>query len=138
MVSQEQRRILIEELGFRRTDVEKLRVKLVAPIIAKRLRCPESGMPEAWIDPQSSASMLSKLENESKYPFKVPLLGLSTILAGKGLSDLVVTLIKVKMNFPGASLIESFQGVPILLIDVVCVLLGTGLGIWTWNAMRDK
>ena len=48
MMSQETRRILIEELGYRRKDVDRMRVELAAPIVAKRLPCPETGMPDSW------------------------------------------------------------------------------------------
>jgi len=137
MISQESKRILIEELGYRRADVERLKPQLAAPIIAKRLRCPtNTALPESWIDSDLERQK-RQLENESKYPLKFPLLGMSLVLLGKGLGDLTITLIKVNMDFPGASLSDEFQGVPVVLIDVVCVVLGASLGGWTWKTMQD-
>jgi len=79
--------------------------------------------------------MMKKLQKESKYPLKTPLLAISTILAGKGLSDLIVTIIKVNMGYVGASFAEQFYGVPVVGIDVVCVVIGISLGVWTWKSM---
>jgi len=56
---------------------------------------------------------------------------------GKGLSDLIITLVKVYINFPGASLTEEFMGIPILVIDMVAIIVGTSFGAWTWNTMKD-
>ena len=139
MINQESKRILIEELGYRRTDVERMRPQLAAPVIAKRLSCPAEGMPASWVDTELVVQIQkSKLENESQYPLKLPLLGISLVLFGKGLGDLIVTLVKVGIDFPGATLSEEFMGVPVLLIDGVCVVLGLALGSWTWKTMRDK
>jgi len=74
---------------------------------------------------------LERLESESRYPLKFPLLCVSTILAGKGLSDALITIIKVQQGFVGASL------VPVLGIDALCVAAGVGLGVWTWRTMVD-
>jgi len=140
MISQESKRILIEELGYRRSDVERLKPQLAAPIIAQRLRCPkDQEIPASWIDTdlERQKRQLQKLENESKYPMKFPLLGISLVLVGKGLGDLLITLIKVNTNFPGASWSNEFQGVPVGLIDALCVVLGASLGGWTWKTMRD-
>lgn len=135
MITREMKRVLVEELGYSRKDVDAMRVELAGPIIDKRMRCPETGMPEDWID--QSRALASRLENESKYPLKVPLLLVSAVLFGKGLSDAVVTLIKVNMDFKGASLTQEFMGVNILAIDAVCIALGVALGVWTWQTMRD-
>eukprot|EP00977_Amphora_coffeiformis_P014812 scaffold4223_cov189-Amphora_coffeaeformis.AAC.72 len=148
MITREMKRVLIEELGYRRADVDVMRVELAGPIVEKRISCPPQGMPDTWCDTalQTAAvvpsnngdnSMRKRLENESKYPLKFPFLGISLILLGKGLSDLVITLIKVKINFPGASLTEEFMGIPVLAIDLVAAIAGTSLGVWTWKTMKD-
>ena len=138
MISQNQKRILVEELGYRRKDVDKLRFELASPIIEKRIRCPDTGIPPEWLRSEKELSMMEQqLLQESKYPLKVPLLGISLILFGKGFGDAFITLIKVNIDFPGASLTEQFMGVPVLAIDVLCVGLGAALGVWTWNTMRD-
>jgi len=142
MITRELKRVLVEELGYRIVDVEKLRYELAAPIASKRIRCPEEGMPESWIrkgyntDISSQERMRSRLESESKYPLKIPLLAVSTILAGKGLTDLVVTVLKVNAGIRGASLTEEFLGLPVLAIDALCVVIGVSLGLWTWKSMR--
>jgi hypothetical protein len=138
MMNQSSKRILIEELGFRRQDVDCIRMELVGPIIEKRLRCPPEGMPESWKVQASNARMIQRLKQESKYPLKVPLLGVSLVLSGKGLSDAIVTAIKVSMQFKGASLTEEFMGVPVLGIDFVCLTVGVALGTWTWQNMKEK
>lgn len=135
MITREMKRILVEELGYSRKDVDAMRVELAGPIVEKRMNCPEQGMPEEWID--QSRALASRLENESKYPLKVPLLLVSTVLFGKGASDAIVTLIKVNMDFPGASLMEEFMGVNVLGIDAVCIAAGLALGVWTWKTMQD-
>lgn len=140
MMSQEMRRVLIEELGYRRRDVDRMRVELAAPVIAKRARCPEGGMPASWynITPDDDLRMQrQQLEDESRYPLKFPLLGVSLVLSGKGFADLAITLIKVGIDFPGASLSTTFQGVPVILVDALCIIAGGGLGIWTRKTMRD-
>jgi hypothetical protein len=134
-MTNEMKRILIEELDYKRRDVEQMRVELVSPIIAKRLKCPSEGMPSEW--KMREDGMLQKLENESKYPLRGPLLGVSLVLTGKGLSDALITLIKVQQGFKGASLAEEFMGVPVLGIDALCVFVGVGIAWWTWNTMRD-
>jgi hypothetical protein len=60
------------------------------------------------------------------------------VLSGKGLSDAIVTAIKVSMQFKGASLTEEFMGVPVLGIDFVCLTVGVALGTWTWQNMKEK
>ena len=137
MTSQETRRVLIEELGYKRKDVDRMRFELGPAIVSKRLMCPPEGMPNSWARDERELDMMKKLEQESKYPLKVPLLGVSLVLLGKGLGDAVITLIKVNTAFPGASLTAEFMGVPVLAIDVLCILLGVGLGWWTWNTMND-
>jgi len=151
MISQSSRWILIEELGYRRSEVDRMRPELAGPIIEKRLKRPatESNwtMPADWCrsddellstEPRSgSGTMMKRLEDESKYPLKVPLLGIGLILFGKGFGDAAITLIKVNSGFPGASLFEMFLGVPVLAIDLVCVLAGAALASWTWNTMQD-
>jgi ribosomal protein S18 acetylase RimI-like enzyme len=146
MLTNEMKRVLIEELGYTRKNVETMRVELGQAAIEKRTRCPAEGMPESWCDQSligldsvesSQSAMRKKLEAESKYPLKVPLLGASVVLLGKGLSDALITIIKVNSSFRGASLTEEFMGVPVLAIDFVCVVLGISLGIWTWKTMRD-
>jgi hypothetical protein len=138
MMNQSSKRILIEELGFRRQDVDCIRIELVGPIIAKRLQCPPEGMPESWKMQPSNTRMIQRLEQESKYPLKVPLLGVSLILSGKGLSDAIVTAVKVSIQFKGASFTEEFMGVPVLGIDFVCLTVGVALGTWTWQNMKEK
>lgn len=137
MMNQNMRRVLIEELGYRRKEVDRMRVELAAPIIEKRMKCPPDGMPESWMISEEENSMLKKLENESKYPLKVPLLGVSLVVLGKGLSDAIITIIKVNTGFNGASFAEQFMGVPVIAIDLVCVVVGVALGTWTWRTMRD-
>jgi hypothetical protein len=138
MISQNQKRMLVEELGYRRKDVDKLRFELASPIIEKRIRCPDTGMPREWFRSEKELSMMEQqLLQESKYPLKVPLLGISLILFGKGFGDALITLIKVNIDFPGASLTEQFMGVPVLAVDIICSGLGGALGAWTWNTMRD-
>jgi hypothetical protein len=146
MLTNEMKRTLIEELGYTRKNVELMRVELGQAAIEKRTQCPPEGMPESWCDQSlvglenhndSQSAMRKKLENESKYPLKVPLLGASLVLLGKGLSDAGITIIKVNSGFRGASLTEEFMGVPVLAIDFVCIVLGISLGVWTWKTMRD-
>jgi len=147
MITREMKRVLIEELGYRRGDVDVMRVELAGPIVEKRISCPPQGMPDSWCDKalqmastvqdDRDNSMRKRLEKESKYPLKFPFLGISLILLGKGLSDLIITLVKVYINFPGASLTEEFMGIPILVIDMVAIIVGTSFGAWTWNTMKD-
>lgn len=138
MISQEKKRILIEELGYKRRDVERLKFDLALTLVDRQVRCPEGGgeLPETWFRPENEL-MMEKLEQESKYPLKLPLIGVSLVLFGKGFGDALVTIIKVNTNFPGASLAEEFLGVPVLLIDVVCTVLGASLAWWTWTNMKD-
>ena len=133
MITRDMKRTMIEELGYKRKDVDSIRLELVSNIIKGRVRCPSDGMPTDWVDRdreaanesvQESSSMMQRLENESKYPLKFPLLAVSLILFGKGFSDALITLIKVNINFPGASLAAQFQGIPVLAIDFVCVIAG--------------
>jgi len=145
MITNEMKRILIEELGYKRQEVNQIRIEMVDQIISKRIPCPSDGMPPTWYreedderaEPSSQDRMLQKLENEGKYPLKAPLLGISLVLGGKGLTDAIVTVIKVNMGFQGVSLMETFMGVPVLAIDFACVVLGVALGTWTWNNMKD-
>lgn len=142
MISQENKRILIEELGYRRADVERLKFELAPSIIDQRTKCPAEGMPSAWCRSEQElalerdAAMRNKLEQESKFPLKIPLIGISLILFGKGFGDALITIIKVNTNFPGASLAEEFLGIPVLLIDAVCTVVGAALAWWTWNNMK--
>jgi hypothetical protein len=147
MLTNEMKRTLIEELGYTRQNVKLMRVELGQAAIEKRTQCPPDGMPESWCDQSliglddnndSQSNMRKKLENESKYPLKIPLLGASLVLLGKGLSDAGITIIKVNSGFRGASLTEEFMGVPVLAIDLVCIVLGISLGVWTWKTMRDE
>lgn len=137
MITSEMRRVLVEELRYTRSEVDSLRVEMAGSIIEQRISRPEGGMPESWRAPQDDGGMLGRLERESRYPLKVPLLGISLVLGGKGLGDALITLIKVNTGFPGASLAETFMGANVLAIDVLCVLAGIGLGTWTWKTMRD-
>lgn len=142
LISQENKRILIEELGYHRRDVERLKLELALVLVEKRVPCPSEGIPETWCRPQEEIdeenSMMQRLEQESKYPLKFSLIGISLILFGKGFFDALITIIKVNIDFPGASLLmaEEFLGIPVLLIDVVCVLSGASLGWWTWKNMQ--
>jgi len=135
MINQESKRILIEELDYRRRDVERLKFDLVPSLIERRVRCPEDGIPNSWFRSDEEL-MMDKLEQESKYPLKLPLIAVSLILFGKGFGDALITLIKVNIDFPGSSLVEEFMGIPVLLIDAVCTVLGASLAWWTWTNMK--
>eukprot|EP00979_Chaetoceros_neogracilis_P011112 scaffold2689_cov267-Chaetoceros_neogracile.AAC.8 len=135
MINQESKRILIEELDYRRRDVERIKFDLAPFLIERRVRCPKDGMPNSWCRSDEEL-MMDKLEQESKYPLKLPLIGVSLILFGKGFGDALITLIKVNIDFPGASLVEEFMGIPVLLIDAVCTVLGASLAWWTWTNMK--
>lgn len=134
MISQRQRQILIEDLGYRRKDVDRLRLELVVPILEQKLSCPSDGVPVDWLRPPTQAE---RLEQESKYPLKLPLLGIGLILFGKGFGDALITTIKVETGFPGASFGEDFLGVPVVLIDGLCVFVGAAMGLWTLRTMKD-
>eukprot|EP00571_Detonula_confervacea_P013875 CAMPEP_0172301308 /NCGR_PEP_ID=MMETSP1058-20130122/3229_1 /TAXON_ID=83371 /ORGANISM="Detonula confervacea, Strain CCMP 353" /LENGTH=257 /DNA_ID=CAMNT_0013011371 /DNA_START=145 /DNA_END=918 /DNA_ORIENTATION=- len=140
-IDQQTKRILIEELGYKRGEVERLRPELAKPILSQRIYRPQGDgeLPEEWLlsEKETSSGMLQRLENESKYPLKFPLLGVSLVLFGKGLSDALITIIKVNIDFPGVSLADQFMGVPILAIDAVCVVVGAALASWTWKTMKD-
>lgn len=146
MITREMKRTMVEELGYRRAEVDTIRVELVSGIIENRIQCPSEGMPTDWIDLELEAmnkamqenpnNMIERLEGESKYPLKFPLLAASLILFGKGFSDALITVIKVNIDFPGASLTEQFQGIPVLAIDFICVVIGTVAGLWTWKTMK--
>lgn len=109
--------------------------------MSKRLARPQEGVPAEWLlrEDETPSAMLEKLEKEQQYPLKFPLLAVSLILVGKGLSDALITAIKVYIDFPGSDLLvkETFMGLPVLGIDLVCVIVGIALGSWTWNAMKD-
>lgn len=137
MITREMKRVMIEELGYRRRDVDIMRPELAGPIVQKRLRCPPDGIPQDWLLPEEDR-MLEKLKEESKYPLKFPLLGVSLVLFGKGFSDAAITLIKFNMGGYGVTLSEAFFGVPVLAIDALCVALGTALGFWTLRTMQDR
>jgi len=85
---------------------------------------------------ESASRMKAKLRNESRFPLKLPLLGVSAVLGGKGFTDALLMITKVSIKMPGASLSEEFMGVPVLGIDVVCVAAGLSLGVWTWKTMQ--
>lgn len=138
-INQQTKRILIEELGYRRAEVERLRPELAQPLVEKRTFRPSEGMPEEWMmaEEDTTRAMLDKLESENRYPLKFPLLAIGTILFGKGFGDALITLIKVNIDFPGANLTEEFLGVPVLAIDAACVVAGAALASWTWNTMKD-
>lgn len=138
-INQQTKRILIEELGYRRAEVERLRPELAQPIVEKRNYRPSEGVPEDWMvaEEDTTRAMLDKLESENKYPLKFPLLAVGTIIFGKGFGDALITIIKVNIDFPGATLTEEFVGVPVLAIDAICVVAGAALASWTWNTMRD-
>jgi len=144
MITQEMKRAMVEELGYKRKEVDSIRVELVSNIIENRIGCPSEGMPADWVDRDRESinsvggnlNMMERLESESKYPLKFPLLAVSLNIFGKGFSDALITLIKVNNGFPGASLTAQFQGIPVLAIDIVCVMVGAGLGLWTWKTMK--
>lgn len=140
-INQQTKRALIEELGYKRIEVDRLRPELAPPILSKRLSRPQEGVPDEWLlrEDETANAMLEKLEKEQKYPLKFPLLAVSLVLFGKGLSDALITGIKVYTSFPGADLLvkETFMGVPVLGIDFICVVVGVALGSWTWNTMKD-
>lgn len=85
---------------------------------------------------ESASRMKAKLRNESRFPLKLPLLGVSAVLGGKGFTDALLMITKVSIKMPGASLTEEFMGVPVLGIDLVCVAAGLTLGVWTWKTMQ--
>ena len=58
--------------------------------------------------------MRAKLKNEADYPLFVPLLGASVVVGGKGLTDALLTVAKVSAGMRGASLSETFLGLPVL------------------------
>lgn len=138
-VNQQTKRVLIEELGYKRAEVERLRPELAQPIVNNRTFRPSEGVPEEWMiaEEDTTRAMLDKLESENKYPLKFPLLAVGTILFGKGFGDALITIIKVNIEFPGATLTEDFMGMPVLAIDAVCVLVGAAVVSWTWKSMRD-
>lgn len=140
MISRENKRVLIEELGYRRSDVDRLKFDLAPAIVENRLKCPDSGIPGEWCrseqDIEQESRMMQQLEQESKYPLKFPLLAISLVLFGKGFGDALITIIKVNIDFLGASLTDEFLGVPVLLIDLVCIVLGSSIGFWTWKTMK--
>jgi len=145
MITREIKRIMVEDLGYKRKEVDSIRLDLVANIIKNRVQCPSEGMPADWVDQdreyanksvQENSNMMERLESESKYPLKFPLLAVSLVLFGKGFSDALITLIKVNIDFPGASLTVQFQGIPVLAIDGLCVIVGAGMGLWTWKTMK--
>lgn len=90
------------------------------------------------LDDDSASRMKQKLVSEAKYPLKLPFLAASLVVGGKGLTDLLITLIKVGIGFKGASLNEEFFGLNVLAIDAGCIALGTWGGLWTWTNMKDK
>ena len=145
MITREIKRIMVEDLGYKRKEVDSIRLDLVANVIKNRVQCPSEGMPVDWVDQdreyanksiQENSNMMERLESESKYPLKFPLVAVSLVLFGKGFSDALITLIKVNIDFPGASLTAQFQGIPVLAIDGICVIVGAGLGLWTWKIMK--
>jgi len=139
-IDQKTKRILIEELGYKRGEVERLRPELAQPILTQRMYRPNTeALPDEWLlsEDDTNAALIKRLEDESKYPLKFPLLGISLVLFGKGLSDALITIIKVNIDFPGASLTEQFMGVPVLAIDAVCVGVGVALASWTWKTMKN-
>ena len=139
-IDQKTKRILIEELGYKRGEVERLRPELAQPILTQRMYRPNTEeLPDEWLlsEDDTNAALIKRLEDESKYPLKFPLLGISLVLFGKGLSDALITIIKVNIDFPGASLTEQFMGVPVLAIDAVCVVVGVALASWTWKTMKN-
>ncbi|KAL7533331.1 hypothetical protein ACHAXR_010178 [Thalassiosira sp. AJA248-18] len=139
-IDQKSKRVLIEELGYKRSEVERLRPELAQPILTQRMYRPNTEeLPDEWLlsEDDTNAAMIKRLEDESKYPLKFPLLGISLVLFGKGLSDALITIIKVNIDFPGASLTEQFMGVPVLAIDAVCVVVGVALASWTWKTMKN-
>ena len=139
-IDQKTKRILIEELGYKRGEVERLRPELAQPILTQRMYRPNTEeLPDEWLlsENDTNAALIKRLEDESKYPLKFPLLGISLVLFGKGLSDALITIIKVNIDFPGASLTEQFMGVPVLAIDAVCVGVGVALASWTWKTMKN-
>ena len=97
-----------------------------------------SSVVESTMEMDSADRMKQKLLSESQYPFKFPLLAAAAVLSGKGLTDALITVIKVSIGFKGASLVETFFGVPVLGIDAMCVAAGIFMGTWTWNNMRAE
>jgi len=138
-INQQTKRVLIEDLGYKRAEVERLRPELAQPLVDKRAYRPSEGVPEEWMmaEEDTTRAMLDKLESENRYPLKFPLLAVGTILFGKGFGDAAITIIKVNIDFPGATLGEEFMGVPVLVIDALCVVAGAALASWTWNTMKD-
>lgn len=48
MLTQANKRILIEELGYRRADVKKLKFDLALGLVQDRIPCPKEGVPDSW------------------------------------------------------------------------------------------
>ena len=67
MITHNMKRILIEELGYSRKDVNSMRVEMAGPIVGKRIRCPPEGMPKAWYAPENA---MMELEHQHKYPLQ--------------------------------------------------------------------
>lgn len=116
-----------------------------------RLATPDDVLAEAKVDgptpppglndaapPSSQERMRAKLKAEAEYPLFAPLLGASAVIGGKGLTDALLTVAKVSAGMKGASLSETFLGVPVLAIDAVCVVVGAALASYTWSTMRSE
>ena len=84
----------------------------------------------------SSSRMKAKLREESRFPYKLPLLGASAVIGGKGLTDGMLTVVKVVAGIRGSTISEEFLGMPVLAIDAACAAGGIALGAWTWKTMQ--
>jgi hypothetical protein len=70
-----------------------------------------------------SESMKERLTKENRQPLRLPLLLGSGILAGKALSDALISIIRAATGTPEATN-NWGEGLQMLGIDVVCVVLG--------------
>lgn len=97
----------------------------------------EPTLPSQEAAPSSQERMKAKLQAEAEYPLFAPLMFGSAVIGGKGLTDALLTVAKVSAGIRGASLAETFLGVPVLLIDALCVVAGISLARYTWTTMRS-
>jgi hypothetical protein len=63
-ISSEMKRVLIQELAYRRVDVQAMRPEIAAMVIAKKIRKPMEGLPRNWyIDENSAVAWRSRLQH---------------------------------------------------------------------------
>jgi hypothetical protein len=106
------------------------------------VRCPPNGvLPDEWImsDQETTDNRIERLDKKSNYLLKIPLLDIALGLFGKGLGDMFVALIDGNMSYAEVSSLHGVTlfGMPVILIDLVCIALGVALGTWTWGLTAD-